>query len=124
MSPPPLCSISGSAACVQYEQAEQVDREHPAPFLGVRFGDRPEQHHARVVDEEVQPTELVVGALDELTRLRLVGDIGLQPRGSGPWSCSAIAVSLSTRRAASATDAPASASARTRWPRQSRPRRP
>ena len=55
---------------------EDVDVDHPAPFLGRRVGDRPEQHHARVVDERVEPAQLGGRALDERARLVLLAHVG------------------------------------------------
>jgi hypothetical protein len=40
-------------------------------MVGVGALHRPEQHHAGVVDEDVQPAEVLVGVGDERTRLRL-----------------------------------------------------
>ena len=39
--------------------------------------ERAEQHHAGVVDQDVEPTELLGGPAHEATRLLLVGDVGL-----------------------------------------------
>ncbi len=44
------------------EQPGDVDREHPLPLLERGVDGRPEQHHAGVVDEGVEPSELGDGA--------------------------------------------------------------
>jgi hypothetical protein len=49
--------------------------DHPPPLLRGGVLDRPEQHHAGVVDEHVKPPELGVGALDEGPRLVLLADV-------------------------------------------------
>ena len=59
------------------EEAEDVDLDHPAPVLGVRALDRPEQHHARVVHEDVEAAELGLRLPDERVRLLLVGHVEL-----------------------------------------------
>src|SRR4051794_5297875 len=58
------------------QKPEDVDLDHRAPLVGRRVDDRAEQHHAGVVDEDVEAAELGVGALDEGARLCLVGDVG------------------------------------------------
>jgi len=58
------------------EQALQVDRDHPVPVVGGRVEDRPEQHHAGVVDQDVQSPELGHGSLDGGLGLPWVGDVG------------------------------------------------
>ena len=45
------------------QQPLDVDRQHPLPFLQRRVDGRAEQHHAGVVDQRVQPAELVDGPL-------------------------------------------------------------
>jgi len=59
------------------EQPEDVDLDHPLPLLDGRALDRPEQHHARVVDEDVEPAELVDGPLHGRLRLLALRDVGL-----------------------------------------------
>jgi hypothetical protein len=59
------------------EETEQVHLDHLAPLAGVGIGDRTEQHHARVVHEDVEAAELVVGRLHETACLLLVGDVDL-----------------------------------------------
>ena len=59
------------------EQALEVERDHPVPLLDRRVDDRAEQHHAGVVDDDVEPAELGDGALDGGDRLVAVGDVGL-----------------------------------------------
>ena len=63
------------------QEAEQVDGDHRAPLVRVGVGHRAEQHHARVVHEDVQAAELVVRALDEGARLLLVRDVHLLDEG-------------------------------------------
>jgi len=58
------------------DQALEVEVDHPVPFLGGRILDRAEQHHAGVVDDDVEPSQLVDGAIDRSDRLLLVGDVG------------------------------------------------
>jgi hypothetical protein len=48
-----------------------------APLLGVSACDRPEQHHAGVVDEDVEAAELRVGGADEAPGRLLVGNVDL-----------------------------------------------
>ena len=59
------------------DQALEVEVDHPVPLLGGGVLDRPQQHLAGVVDEDVEAAELVDGALDRGDRLLLVGDVGL-----------------------------------------------
>ena len=58
------------------QDAHHVHVDHPPPFLGGRALDRPEQHHAGVVDERVQAPEALVGARDERVGLVLLTDVG------------------------------------------------
>ena len=60
------------------EEAEQVDVDHPLPLLDVGAHDRAEQHHAGVVDEDVEAAEPRVDLLDEPLGLLPVGDVGLE----------------------------------------------
>ena len=95
------------------QEAEQVHLDHPAPLARVGADHGPEQHHAGVVDEHVEPAQLLLGARDERVRLCLVGDVGLD-RERAPavavrsaWRAASM---RSERRAASDTAAPARAS--------------
>ena len=54
------------------QEAEQVHLDHPAPLARVGADHRAEQHHARVVDEDVEPAQLLLRARDERVRLLLV----------------------------------------------------
>jgi hypothetical protein len=60
------------------QQALEVERDHPIPLLDRGVDDRPEQHHAGVVDHDVQSAELFRGALDGRDRLLAIGDVGLE----------------------------------------------
>ena len=59
------------------QQALEVERDHPVPLLDRGVDDRAEQHHAGVVDDDVEPAELARGALDGGDGLVPVGDVGL-----------------------------------------------
>jgi hypothetical protein len=59
------------------EQPLEVELDHPVPLLDGGVDDRAEQHHARVVDHDVEPAELSGRPLDGGHRLLAVGDIGL-----------------------------------------------
>ena len=52
--------------------AQEVERHHPPPLLGRALGHGPQQHHACVVDNDVQPTELGDDRIDRTDRLRFV----------------------------------------------------
>ena len=66
------------------EEAEQVDVDHPPPLLGVGALDRAQQHHAGVVDEDVEAAHLLGGVLDEGARGGLVADVDLERVGLPP----------------------------------------
>ena len=68
------------------EQALQVEVDHPLPFLGGRVLDRPQEHHAGVVDDDVEPAQLVDRAVDGGDRLLLLGDVGLDRERGVPRS--------------------------------------
>src|SRR5207247_8836777 len=57
------------------EQTQQVDVHHLLPLLEGGPGDGAEQHHARVVDQRVEATELPHRALDGVLGLAGVGDV-------------------------------------------------
>ena len=59
------------------EQALEVQRDHPVPLLDRRVDDVPEQHHARVVDDDVEPPEFTDRPLDGADRLLAIGHVGL-----------------------------------------------
>ncbi len=59
------------------EQAGDVHIEHPPPLLQRGVLDRAEQHHAGVIDQRVQPSQLPDRALNGLLRLLLGADVGL-----------------------------------------------
>jgi hypothetical protein len=59
------------------EQPLEVELDHSIPLLDGGVDDRAEQHHAGVVDHDVEPTELLDGALDSGLRLLAIGDVGL-----------------------------------------------
>ena len=63
------------------EEPEQVDVDHLAPLVGFGALDRAEQHHAGVVDEDVEAAHLLGGALDEGAGGRLVADVDLEGVG-------------------------------------------
>jgi small subunit ribosomal protein S12 len=60
------------------EERVHVERDHPVPLLRRRADHRAEQHHARVVDERVEPAELGDGPLHRVDRLLLVGHVDLE----------------------------------------------
>jgi hypothetical protein len=57
------------------EHALDVDVDHPLPLLHRRTDDRAVEHHARGVDDHVEPAELFHGALDRADGLLAVGDV-------------------------------------------------
>ena len=58
-------------------RAVEIDRQHPAPGLVVDIGDGLEQvHHAGIVDEDIDATELGDGAIDHGDALGLDRDVG------------------------------------------------
>ena len=59
------------------EDAVDVDVDHPLPVVERLVGRLVEQHHAGVVDDRVEPAQLVDGAPDRAGRLLAVGDVGL-----------------------------------------------
>ena len=59
------------------DEAEDVDVDHRAPVVALLGEQRPEQHHAGVVDEDVEAAQLVLRALDERARLLLLADVRL-----------------------------------------------
>jgi hypothetical protein len=63
------------------DQALEVEVDHPVPLLGGRVLDRAQQHLAGVVDEDVEPPQLLDGAVDRGNGLLLVGDVGLDRQG-------------------------------------------
>ena len=63
-------------------RAQQVDVDH-LPDLGLLLrGERPQQHHARVVDEDVGAAELGVDALGRGDHRVAVGDVGRDRDGA------------------------------------------
>jgi hypothetical protein len=65
-------------SCVRtVQQAFDIDAQHAVPLIDGRVDDRPEQHHARVVDEDVEPSELGNGLLDGPARPGLFGEVGV-----------------------------------------------
>ena len=63
------------------EEPEAVDLDHPPPLLRVGALDGAEEHHAGVVDEDVQAPEALGRALDEGAGGGLVGDVDLERLG-------------------------------------------
>ena len=59
------------------EDAVDVDVDHPLPVVERLVGRLVEQHHACVVDDRVEPAQLVDGPADRAGRLLAVGDVGL-----------------------------------------------
>jgi hypothetical protein len=59
------------------EQPLEVDLDHPVPLLDRGVDDRAEQHHPGVVDDDVEPAELLHRALDGSLRLLAVRHIRL-----------------------------------------------
>ena len=96
------------------EEAEAVDLDHRPPLARVGALERAEQHHAGVVDQAVEAAELGVRGLDEVLRLLLVADVGLDRDRVAAVGLDARASSSrrSLRRAPSATAAPSATSAR------------
>jgi hypothetical protein len=56
--------------------------QHPLPLLHGRVDGRAEEHHASVVDERVQPSELVDGALHQGIGLLPLTDVGFDRQRS------------------------------------------
>lgn len=56
-------------------QPEQVHLDHLPEVVGVGVLDAFEQHHARVVDEDVEASERLVGPVDRFGDLLLVGHV-------------------------------------------------
>ena len=96
------------------DQALEVDVDHPLPFLRRRVLDRPQEHLAGVVDDDVEPAQLVDRAADRGVRLLRSAMSASIARAV----CPALPISFarrssrSSRRAASATLAPSAASSR------------
>ena len=65
-------------------QPEQVGVDHANPFARVRGLDRTEQHHTRVVDEDVQAAELVHRALHRSSAGISVCDVKVYSDGARP----------------------------------------
>ena len=59
------------------EQAEQIQLHHPLPLLDRRVLRRSEQHHAGVVHERIEPTQLPHRRLDHGGRLLPARQVGL-----------------------------------------------
>jgi hypothetical protein len=59
------------------EEPQQVHADHPAPLVRVLVRERAEQHHAGVVDEDVEPAKLMGGGLHEAGGLFLVRHVRL-----------------------------------------------
>ena len=96
------------------QQAADVDVDHPLPLLDRRVLDRPEQHHAGVVDEDVEPSGPVDDLGDDARRLLGVGRGRPRRRSARARrrrSRLARSSSRSARRATTATVAPCAASA-------------
>ena len=91
------------------QQPLEVERDHPVPLLDRGVDDGAEQHHAGVVDHGVQPAELLRRALDG--RVACSRSVTSASIASPPISATS-ASRRSLRRAATATVAPWSASAR------------
>jgi hypothetical protein len=60
------------------EEPEQVHLDHPLPVLERRVDQRAEQHHPGAVDQRVQPSQRLDGALNRILGLALVAHVGLQ----------------------------------------------
>ena len=63
------------------EESQHVYADHAAPVVQRGVGHRPEQHHAGVVDEDVEAAELLLDPADELACLTLVGHVQLERDG-------------------------------------------
>jgi hypothetical protein len=65
-------------SCVRtVQQAFDIDAQHAVPLIDGRVDDRPEQHYARIVDEDIEPAELGNGLLDGPARPGLCGEVGV-----------------------------------------------
>ena len=73
---PPLRAHQRQRGMGGGHQAQDVGVDHPPPVLGVGAADRAEQHHARIVDQDVYAPEGGVRGHHHLPRLVLLGDIG------------------------------------------------
>ena len=95
------------------EEPEQVDVDHRPPLVRVGALDRAQQHHAGVVDQDVEAAHLLGGAVDERAGRGLVADVDLEcaSRAALATIRSARPSSRSLRRAPSATAAPSRANA-------------
>jgi hypothetical protein len=71
----------GEGGMCGVDQPLEVEVDHPVPLLGGGVLDRPEQHLAGVVDDDVEAAQLVDGAVDGGDCLLLVGDVGLDRQG-------------------------------------------
>jgi hypothetical protein len=60
----------------QVQQPVQIQIQHPPPVVGLADVKGTEQHDARVVDQDVEPAELVDHPADGDPGLLLVGDVG------------------------------------------------
>jgi hypothetical protein len=60
----------------QVQQAVQIQIHHPPPVVGLADVERTEQHDAGVVDQDVEPAELVDHPADGGPALLLVRDVG------------------------------------------------
>ncbi len=59
------------------EQPQDVQLDHALPLLDGRVHDRPEQHHASIVDQHVQAPELADCPLDRSLGLGALGHVSL-----------------------------------------------
>ena len=67
----------GEGGVGDVQQALEVERDHAIPLLDRGVHDLAEQHHAGVVDDDVESSELLRGALDGGDRLLALGDVDL-----------------------------------------------
>jgi hypothetical protein len=87
----------------------EIELDHPLPLLDRGVDDRPEQHHAGVVDHHVEQTELLPGALDGGLRPLTIGDVCFD-RQTADFGRERVQPTLARRD--NATVAPSAASAR------------
>jgi hypothetical protein len=67
----------GEGGVRDVQQPLEVERDHAIPLLHWSIDDLAEQHHPGVVDDDVEPPELLRGALHRPDRLLAIGDVGL-----------------------------------------------
>jgi hypothetical protein len=89
-------SSCGNAAC-RVEETEEVQFHHLLPFIDRRADGRPEQHHAGIVDKNVQATELSHRAIDCGAGLIAIRDVSFDRQRAAALLADVVRERLETR---------------------------